>query len=34
MNNKEKSLWEMCERECEFCHFLILIERKGEGREG
>jgi len=24
MNNKEKSLWEMCERECEFCHFLIF----------
>ena len=24
MNNKEKSLWEMCEREREFCHFLIF----------
>ena len=24
MNNKEKSLWEMCEREREFCNFLIF----------
>ena len=24
MNNKEKSLWEMCEKEREFCHFLIF----------
>ena len=24
MNNKEKSLWVMCEREREFCHFLIF----------
>ena len=24
MNNKEKSLWEKCEREREFCHFLIF----------
>ena len=24
MNNKAKSLWEMCEREREFCHFLIF----------
>ena len=24
MNNKEKSLWEMCEGEREFCHILIF----------
>ena len=24
MNNKEKSLWEMCLRERKFCHFLIF----------
>ena len=29
MNNKEKSLWEMCEREHKFCHFLIVLDGNG-----
>ena len=29
----EKSLWDMCERDCKFCHFLIFFNLDGNGTD-